>query len=142
MLVVRGRETKVLREDFRTVFKVIFFLLNLFLTQKNKKFYYWCFKAIRKKSVGGTRAGSPRKLTGSETERRRSPEKSSERLRKESIRARPGDPKHNWRILSDTVGFTAEGENHSVEVQDILEVGADGGSLFNINMSNISGGAK
>ena len=78
-------------------------------------------------------------LTG---ERRRSPEKSSERLRKESIRARPGDPKHNWRILSDTVGFTAEGENHSVEVQDILEVGADGGSLFNINMSNISGGAK
>ena len=54
----------------------------------------------------GARSVSPKKANG-ELKRRQSPEKSS---RKESIRARPGDPKHNWRILSDTVGFTVEGE--------------------------------
>ena len=52
------------------------------------------------------RSVSPKKATG-ELSRSKSPEKL---LRKESIRARPGDPKHNWRILSDTVGFTAEEE--------------------------------
>ena len=66
---------------------------------------------------------SPRKREESPGKRERSPgkrirsvspkkgSKSPEKLlRKESIRARPGDPKHNWRILSDTVGFTAEEE--------------------------------
>ena len=52
------------------------------------------------------RSVSPKKATG-ELSRSKSPEKL---LRKESIRARPGDPKHNWRILSDTVGFAAEEE--------------------------------
>ena len=50
-----------------------------------------------------TRSVSPKRATG-ELSRSKSPEKSG---RKESMRARPGDPKHNWRILSDAVGFTA-----------------------------------
>ena len=59
-----------------------------------------------KKGTSRSVSVSPKKGTG-ELKRSKSPEKSS---RKESIRARPGDPKHNWRILSDTVGFTVEEE--------------------------------
>ena len=64
------------------------------------------------------RSTSPRKgISG--PERRKSPEKTS--LRKESIRARAGDPKHNWRILSDTVGFTVE-EDKALVMKDSQEV--------------------
>ena len=64
------------------------------------------------------RSTSPRKGV-SVPERRKSPEKTS--LRKESIRARAGDPKHNWRILSDTVGFTVE-EDRALVMKDSQEV--------------------
>lgn len=39
----------------------------------------------------------------------KSPRKLQESMsRKESIRAKSNDPKHNWKILSDTIGFTNE----------------------------------
>ena len=44
----------------------------------------------------GSRSVSPKKATG-ELKRSKSPEKSPRK-------ARPGDPKHNWRILSEAVG--------------------------------------
>ena len=61
-------------------------------------------KKRERSPVKVSRSLSPKKGTG-ELKRSKSPEKS---FRKESIRARPGDPKHNWRIISDTVGFTVE----------------------------------
>ena len=48
-------------------------------------------------------SGSPKRAAP------KSPRKLKETLvRKESIRAKANDPKHNWKILSDTIGFTKE----------------------------------
>ena len=72
-------------------------------------------KNMRKGSMITERTKSPRKVTAPKLQGW----EIREQKRKQSLKAKGDDPAHNWKMLSETIGFTANKESISEEGENI-----------------------
>ena len=77
-------------------------------------------KSMRKGSTMNERTKSPRKLTAPKLQGW----EMREQKRKQSLRAKGDDPSHNWKMLSETIGFNANRDS-IVEEGDLGKNGKD-----------------